>query len=966
MHGYLFRKFVYFIIIFFIFSLSGDSSNKHFPPQSNKFSIETGENLLKKGDFHQAIGLFKQELKFAKEIDDEYIQVKCYMRLGLLYWNIGQLEKSSEFYIKAKSLAKKLSLQNELEKCRCALEIYRSYLDGKEYRSIRKYQQSIESFQSAIELARQTGSLEHELKCLRHLSITYLRINNLQEFRLLNEKALQIAKSLNHKTAEGRCLNNLGSYYKKFGNYSKAIDYYEKALETQDEKNQDMADCLNNIGTIYKRLGNYDKALGFLMEALEIDKQSGDDKAVSMALNNIGITFRLKSLLNSNKEDTYRALSYYFDSLKLAEKNQYTEIEIKVLNNIGSIYSSSGNDYEAIKCFDSAYEKAEQIRYIEAMGMIFNNMGTVYMSLSMIKKAEESFNRAIKLALEIRGSEILWEAYFGLGKCYERKHEFSQAAMCYKKSIDIVDCMRSQIVIDSYKVGFARNKLKVYESLIGLLYKMNINNASSIYIKEIFHIVERAKARAFLEILEESRINIRKGLSPHLMKRESEASAHISLINQEISNANISKEKRIKLLKDLQHAESDYTALIARMRIEIPGVANIVFPEPCHLDQVQRQLLNSNTALIEYFLGEKQSFIFIITKDKYNLFSLPPQEEIRRSLKAYLKIISNPPKERFYGGLAAKRLCKELLLFHKNVIPDTIENLIIIPDGILYYLPFESLILPTYIQSLEDEFLISRYKISYMPSSSSLLFLSKKKKAVSHSKDLLAFGNPSYAKKTAKKKKVTEKHSEILKEFYQNQGFNFSALPYSEKEIKKISRFISQNKRDVYLRDDAKEDVIKKIPLKDYNIIHFACHGFLNEKFPSRSALLLSLDNDVKEDGFLQVREIYNLRMTADLVVLSACHTGKGKLEKGEGVLGLPRIFFYSGVRSVVSTLWIIEDKSSAKFMSNFYYYLSQGMDKAQSLRLAKLKMINSKLSHPFYWAAFILNGESYSKLNFN
>ena len=918
------------------------------------------------GEFEKSIELFEKSFQRAEKMHDSKKECIALTKLGLLYWNTGNLNMSTEKYSSAIAIAEKFNLNKQQEEIKNALEIFNLYSEGKNFRSSRKYQESIESFRNAIELARKTGSREHELKCLRHLSLTYFRINNLQEFRILNEKALQIAKNLNHRTAEGRCLNNLGSYYIKFGNYSKAIGYYEKALETQDEKNQDMSYYLNNIGTIYKNIGNYDKALEYLMKALEIDKQFGDEKAVSMALTNIGITFRLKSLLNSNKEDAYRALGYYFDSLKLAKKNQYTEIEIKVLNNIGSVNSFLGNNYESLKYFDTAYEKAEQIQYIEAMGMIFNNMGTVYMSLSMIKKAEESFNRAIKLALEIRGSEILWEAYFGLGKCYERKHEFSQAAMCYKKSIDIVDCMRSQIVIDSYKVGFARNKLKVYEFLIGLLYKMNINNASSIYIKEIFHIVERAKARAFLEILEESRINIRKGLSPHLMKRESEASAHISLINQEISNANISKEKRIKLLKDLQHAESDYTALIARMRIEIPGVANIVFPEPCHLDQVQRQLLNSNTALIEYFLGEKQSFIFIITKDKYNLFSLPPQEEIRRSLKAYLKIISNPPKERFYGGLAAKRLCKELLLFHKNIIPDTIENLIIIPDGILYYLPFESLILPTYIQSLEDEFLISRYKISYMPSSSSLLFLSKKKKAVSHSKDLLAFGNPSYAKKTAKKKKVTEKHSEILKEFYQNQGFNFSALPYSEKEIKKISRFISQNKRDVYLRDDAKEDVIKKIPLKDYNIIHFACHGFLNEKFPSRSALLLSLDNDVKEDGFLQVREIYNLRMTADLVVLSACHTGKGKLEKGEGVLGLPRIFFYSGVRSVVSTLWIIEDKSSAKFMSNFYYYLSQGMDKAQSLRLAKLKMINSKLSHPFYWAAFILNGESYSKLNFN
>jgi len=162
---------------------------------------------------------------------------------------------------------------------------------------------------------------------------------------------------------------------------------------------------------------------------------------------------------------------------------------------------------------------------------------------------------------------------------------------------------------------------------------------------------------------------------------------------------------------------------------------------------------------------------------------------------------------------------------------------------------------------------------------------------------------------------------------------------------------------EIYLRDKAKEEAVKDNSLKNFQIIHFACHSFLDEKFPFRSALVLTLDNDPREDGFLQAREIFTLKLNADLIVLSACQTGKGRIERGEGIFVLPRIFFYSGARSVLSTLWTINDKSTSKFMEYFYGYLLQGKNKAEALRSAKLKMINTQYPHPFYWAPFILNG---------
>jgi len=332
-------------------------------------------------------------------------------------------------------------------------------------------------------------------------------------------------------------------------------------------------------------------------------------------------------------------------------------------------------------------------------------------------------------------------------------------------------------------------------------------------------------------------------------------------------------------------------------------------------------------------------------------------------LKAYLKVLSARPDGDFQGIKASRRLGKELLYPELWNIPDAIENLIIIPDGILYYLPFETLILDLKKKKTSDNFLVSDYKISYAPSSSSLLFLSRENEK-DYLKDLLALGNPAYTW-NGKSNKRNMIPSEILKEVYQNEGFDLTSLPYSEREVKGISKFFHKTKRDIYLNHTASEKTIKNLMLDDYQILHFACHAILDEKFPFRSALVLSKEDSLDEDGFLQVSEIYNLRMTSNLVILSACQTGRGRLEKGEGILGLPRIFFYSGAKSVVSSLWKIDDKSTSIFMNHFYGFLSQGWNKSQSLRMAKLEMINSNYSHPFYWAAFILNGDHSSKVNF-
>jgi CHAT domain-containing protein len=226
---------------------------------------------------------------------------------------------------------------------------------------------------------------------------------------------------------------------------------------------------------------------------------------------------------------------------------------------------------------------------------------------------------------------------------------------------------------------------------------------------------------------------------------------------------------------------------------------------------------------------------------------------------------------------------------------------------------------------------------------------------------ILAMGNPVYGA-TSGGKGAQKASGQVLRELYLDSGFDFSPLPNSRKEVLQIAQNFPKQRVDIYLGLEAKEQVVKRASVEDYQIIHFACHGFLDERAPLRSALVLTPDDNLEEDGFLQAREVYQLRLKADLVVLSACQTGRGRLENGEGILGLPRIFFYAGAGSTISSLWKISDRSAYLLMRDFYRFLAGGNDEAQAMRQAKLKMLRSKFSHPFYWAGFVLNGDYRSR----
>ncbi len=946
----IFINLVTLFFVFHFFSLGLFSLNRIDLDQEYAQFFAKANKSKELGKFDESIKLFEESLAVAKKINDGKRECESLLKLGLSYWNIAQRKKSSLHYEHALELAEKLDLKYFQEKCRSSLEIYKLYKEGKKTRSSGEYEKSIEYFEQAIHLAEKSRSKEHKLKCLRQLSQTYWELDNYSKFFRLNEKALTIAQSLNHRKEEGICLFNLGIYYWNKDNYSKALSCYEKALiiaQSLNNKNSESS-CLNNIGIIYEKIGNYDKALEYLMKALAIDEQLGDKIYISMDLNNIGETFRTKGLISGNEEDFHRALDYFNDCLKLTRKTVDRETEVEVLNNIGTVYTDLKNYYEALKYFKSGYEKAEEIKDVEAMGMILTNMGIVYYNQGNYEKSTEYNQKAIDLALGIEGGQILWEAYMEIARAYEKQNKFKKARENYEMSIKTVEIIRAGIELEENKASFlgTDKKIDAYHYLIHILVNFSQSHQVKEYNLEAFNYLERAKAGAFLDSLELSNVNISPRIDSMLQNKEKELMKDISKLYAKLATEPSSEEKNV-IDEKLKSKENDLEILKREIRIKSPAYAEIHYPEIISLQEAQRELLDSKTAFFAYCIGKEHSYAFVITKKDFRIFPLPPRENIQRQVSDYLKVISDKENKNFKLGYE---------LFRTLVLPGldkNIKNIIFVPDDILHFLPFETLI----THKEKRDWLIKDYKIAYAPSISSLREIIQRKKSNGPKPrmDILAFGDPFFGPWEA-----GDNGKDIFQDYYTSNAFNFFRLKYSGFEIDKISSLFKKRKRKIFRREEASKEQLINHSLDDYKIIHFATHSIIDEKIPARSSIVLSLDEDLTQDGFLQMREIYNLKLNSDLVTLSSCQTGLGEFIKGEGIEGINRAFFYAGTSSVLMSLWAVNDQASYQLMERFYFHLRSSESIMSALRKAKLELIDSNtLSHPYYWAGFIVSGKA-------
>ena len=576
-------------------------------------------------------------------------------------------------------------------------------------------------------------------------------------------------------------------------------------------------------------------------------------------------------------------------------------------------------------------------------GLILAIAGDVCNRLQAFDRSIRFYQAALAIGQSAGSDEVIWRAYAGLALAYERLGDDRAALEHYRKAVLLMESLRGKLPMRYFNPGFFRDKSQVYVSLIHQLAEMHKKEPLPAYLKEAFAVAEKSKARGFLDSLEESGMDFASTISPDGVAEGKRLSAEVSRYQVELQTRDLSAAERSDLLVELERIENAYRDLLIRMWRGGPSFARLHYPGPVGFQEARAKLLAEGTALVEFILGEEGSFVFWATKDSLSLCPLPRADLIHALVKNYLRFLTlkNPPD--FLAGEGSRRLFDILLGPFRDRLGKNIKKILIIPDGYLNYLPFESLMIRG-VDGRESRFLIEDCEVSYAPSASALVRLMERDRYRTPRKGLLTILAPK---------------APISKNYLFGYPIETFELKQARREVSVISGLFEGSQRTSLEGKLATEEVLKRWPVGDFRFIHFAAHGIFDDQNWRWSGLLLWRGKDSVEDGVLQLRDIFLLNLHSDLVVLSACQTGKGELETGEGIIGLTAGFLFAGSRAVLVSLWNIADRSTAAFMEVFYRHLIAGEPVSRALQNAKLKMIRSSYKHPYYWAAFSLIGDS-------
>ncbi|MCU1266619.1 MAG: Tetratricopeptide 1 repeat-containing protein [Acidobacteria bacterium] len=759
--------------------------------------------------------------------------------------------------------------------------------------------------------------------------------------------------------------SQLASVYGRQSNCAQSLFHAQAALTLGNElESRFIGRNLTNVGYAYSCLGDTTEAINYYRQALEISsKPKTLDKGNQVALlTNIANHLPNRAEAQSNLEQ----------ALAVARDLSNKAMELRVLLRLGALHEQAGEHTRALELTSAALQISQTAKIEFQEGSAWNQLGRIHLSMLDQVRAMDAHRRALAVGERIQAPEIIWQALAGLAAVFQNQGNLEQATQQYRQAIETIEDVRARIGIPEDRATFLADKIDVYKKLLSLLVEMQGTGKSEQAGAEAFHYTERARARAFFDLLAEARVDPEQNAAPDLLKQKQELQLRIKQLNDQLieeRSQETSKQDQAsigELEKGLRQADLDLGNWLRELRRRNPRYAALKYPEPITLVAAQR-MLDDKTILLSYSLADPQSFLFVVTHDGFQVKRLPSEAILTESVQKLLAAISDrnhtaPDEYRRLAGLLSRHLLpgSETLAGKRA--------LVIVADGALHRLPFEVLFRPGFSAKGDFRqlpFLIRQFAISYAPSASVLAQLRNEPRETAP-KGFIAFGDPVYEQNAQSTSAAT------LRALGGGGRLNLQPLPYSHIEIDGIAQQFAKDDCALFFGEAASEENVKTPErLSHYRLVHFSTHGYLNEMRPRFSGLVLSLPaterpsaanpqsavrNPHSEDGVLSAYEIFNLKLKADLVVLSACETGLGKEVKGEGLMSLTRAFMYAGTPSVMVSLWNVNDETAADLMIRFYRHLKTGNSKSEALRQAQLETIRDN-GFPFYWAPFVLVG---------
>ena len=806
--------------------------------------------------------------------------------------------------------------------------------------------------------------LSMEAKALRNKR----NVESYQQASIKYLEALNGWRAVNDKMMQAFTLHELGWIYGDIGQYQKALDCYAQAgpLYKAVGERKGEANVISNTAWVYGELGDNQKALEMYLLADEAFRATGEVDSVS--LSNIGA-----ALIKLGQHN--RALEYNFRALELRRATNDRARQALSLTNIGTSYQYLNQPEKALDYYMQSLVLMPEVKDDYYTAKTLNNVGTVYRKMGDIPKALDYLNQALTLRLKVGDARGLADTLSQLARLERDRGNLTVARKLIEETLARVEITRYKVSSPRLRAMYFASVQQYRDFYVDLLMRLHKQDASEGLDRAAFNASETGRARSLLESLREASTEIRHGVDPSLLERERSLGQSIAAkaaSQMRLLSGPHTEEQAAVAAKEVAGLTTDYEQVQARIRATSPQYAALVQPVPLRLDEIQKQVLDSDTLLLEYALGEERSFVWAVTPDSIKMYELPKRSTIepmaRRVYELLIARNQNTVRETLqqrrqrvdlsdaeYSKVAAN--LSQIIL---GPVASELKNkrLLIVSDGVLQFVPFSGLPDPA---ASDLRALIVDHEIVTAPSASvvALLRQENSNRTVA-TKTVAVLADPVFSNDDPRVARSASAHA-VRSATEANLG-NLRRLRFSRQEAEEIARFATDGSKLEAVDFEANRRLATSAELGQYRIIHFATHGLIDTEHPELSGVVLSLvdEKGQPQNGFLRLYDLYNLKLSAELIVLSACQTALGKDIKGEGLVGLTRGFMYAGAPRVIASLWQIDDRASAEFMKRFYReLLGEKLRPAAALRAAQVSMQKDKRwQNPHYWAAFTLQGE--------
>jgi CHAT domain-containing protein/Flp pilus assembly protein TadD len=969
-------------------------------------ALKSARSDIAAGRSRQALTSLQRAVDGAREAGEARFEAELLVRLGRLQGEAGESQHAEPTLKSALAIYERLGDAAGRAEAICEL--------GSVAGMRSKNDEALQLFTESLALARGANDRRTEATALNMLGVVTSYLGQSERASSSYQSALALRRRIHDDAGVGQTLSNLGVLSRNLGEPRTAISYYEEAITIRRAQGalQGVGTTLHNLAVVWADLGDHDRALTLFRESLEIMRATGGRRGEAFALNNIGQSY-------GKLGDAEQALSHLSQSLPIWREQGDRRGEALALLSIGNIEAGRGAGARARQSFEDALRLAREAGYKRETGMALASLAGADLARGHTQPAIAAAREAIELARAVgerreegRALTVLGSALGTAGQSDEARQALASAidhlvaiedralessaraaladaladsdphgALAERlNALDLVESLRGDVGVEGLRRSFFAAKRPMYERTIDLLMALHRQDRSLGLADRALETSERARARALLDLLTQARVDS----SPN----DGAATLAERRRTQELISA-----KAARLTRMLNTAKPDQAAVAAARReldalltrdSELRGaigrndrdVAAVVEAEPVAVGQVRRDAVGPDTVLLEYWLGDRQSYLWAVTAGGTRTAVLPGRAEIERLARDVYRSLTEPARATTgeETTAASARLEASRRTFDTGatalsrilLAPVAAElvgrRILVVADGALQYLPFAALPTP----GRPDVPLLEEHEIVSLPSASVLVAL-KARAAIRPAPTgrILVLADPVFARDDIRvgaeaKSNVAAPNAATASGTIDSDGNVFARLRFSRDEALRIQALAPQA-TTMALDFRANRQAVTTPAIGQYGILHFAAHTVLNDRRPELSGLALSLVDERGRDqnGFLRLHDLYALSLNARLVVLSACSTALGTETPGEGLIGLARGFLHAGADEVLASLWEVNDRASAELMQQFYTrLLSGGRSPSGALRDAQQWMRRDpRRQHPYYWAGWTVLG---------